>query len=276
VRKSLGYLLMICLLLSLSPALGQESDGYVVENTHYWLARPIALRANAQSAVGFPYGWHRNHQSPIHHGVDMVNPRGTPVLAAADGTIYYAGNDFERIFGEKLNFYGTLIIVQHALEAPEGGTLFTLYGHLDRIDVEIGQQVAQGEVIGAVGATGIALGSHLHFEVRVGSADDYFATRNPELWYAPLDGTGTLIGRLLNADGSPALGVRLTLSAPTRAPYTFTYSDPNLRSDPAFNENFTLADLPAGCYRLRARGTRLDVPICLKAGETVFIEAVLP
>jgi murein DD-endopeptidase MepM/ murein hydrolase activator NlpD len=271
-----GIILIAACLAALSaPAHGQESAGVVVENTHYWLARPLGRGAVRSAAIGYPYGWHRNQRSPIHHGVDMVNPHGTPVLAAADGTVYYAGSDQAHSFGEKLNFYGNLIILQHDLIAPEGGTVFTLYGHLSQIAVSAGQRVARGERIGAVGATGIALGDHLHFEVRVGSAEDYFAVRNPELWYAPLEGTGTLIGRLLSADGVKAQGVRVTLATPKRALYTFTYADPSLPSDPAFDENFTLADLPAGCYRLRVRDTALDLPVCLRAAQTVFVEACL-
>lgn len=274
--KRLVIILTICFVALSAPAHGQDSAGHIVENTHYWLARPLGQGAVRSAADGYPYGWHRNRQSPIHHGVDMVNPRGTPVLAAADGTVYYAGNDQTYSFGEKPNFYGNLVILQHDLIAPEGGTLFTLYGHLSWIAVEAGQRVVRGERIGAVGATGIALGDHLHFEVRVGSAENYFAVRNPELWYAPLEGTGTLIGRLLGADGAKALGVRVTLISPKRALHTFTYADPSVPSDPAFDENFTLADVPSGCYRLRVRDTALDLPICLRAGQTVFVEVRLP
>ncbi len=278
-RKIFLALLMAagCALLG-APAQAQDSAStpIVLENPHYWLARPLKKAASLSAAVGYPYGWHRNHQSPIHHGVDFVNPQGTPVLAAADGTVYYAGSDQERLFGERANFYGNLVIIQHDLEAPEGGRIFTLYGHLSYVAVQSGERVRQGDRIGAVGATGIALGNHLHFEVRIGAAESYFAVRNPELWYAPLPGTGTLIGRLLNADGSKALGIRVTLAAPKRALYTFTYADPSVPRDPALDENFTLADVPAGCYRLRVRGTALDVPVCLRAGQTVFVEARLP
>ncbi|MFN7209818.1 MAG: M23 family metallopeptidase [Aggregatilineales bacterium] len=272
----LSIILAACLTLLGAPAHAQDFPIRKLESAHHWLDRPLGRDANRRAAQGYPYGWHRNQRSPIHHGVDMPNAHGTPVLAAAEGTVYYAGDDQARVFGAKANFYGNLIVLQHDFEAPEGGRVFTLYGHLSRIDVQTGQRVARGERIGAVGATGIALGDHLHFEVRVGNPDDYFAVRNPELWYAPLRGTGTLIGRLLNADGSKALGVRVTLSAATFALYTFTYADPSLPSDPALDENFSLADLPAGCYSLRVRGTPLDVPFCLRAGETLFIEARLP
>jgi murein DD-endopeptidase MepM/ murein hydrolase activator NlpD len=101
-----------------------------MENTHYWLARPLGQGAVRSAAVSYPYGGHRNQRSPVHQSVDMVNPYGTPVLAAADGVVYYAGSDQAHSFGARPNFYGNLLILQHGLVAPEGGAVFTLYGHL--------------------------------------------------------------------------------------------------------------------------------------------------
>jgi hypothetical protein len=164
------------------------------------------------------------------------------------------------------------------MTAPEGGTVYTLYGHLNTVDVEAGTRVTTGQRIATVGATGIALGSHLHFEVRIGNPDDYFAVRNPELWYAPLPGTGTLIGRMVNADGSPALGVRYALSNAKGVYYGFSYADPDLRSDPAYNENLALGDIPAGCYALRVRGGAgyvYNETLCIMAGQTLLVEMKL-
>lgn len=87
-----------------------------------------------------------------HHGVDIAAAWGTPVLAAAAGTVVYAG-----WFGG----YGKLVVVDH------GGGLATLYGHLSSIRVSVGQTVGPGEVLGNVGSTGYSTGPHLHFEVRV-------------------------------------------------------------------------------------------------------------
>jgi len=90
-----------------------------------------------------------------HSGLDIVAPTGTPIAAAAPGQVVLvsAGGG-----------YGNYVVVRH-----DNG-YETLYAHLSQIYVVQGQWVAQGETIGAVGATGWATGPHLHFEVRVGGA----------------------------------------------------------------------------------------------------------
>jgi hypothetical protein len=126
--------------------------------------------------------------------------------------------------------------------------------------------------------TGIAIGSHLHFEVRIGSPEDYFAVRNPELWLKPLRGAGLLTGRMLDVNGNPALGVRYALSTASSVFPSFTYVDPALRSDSGYHENFAITDLAAGCYRMRVRGGAgyvFDQQVCITAGEATFIEARL-
>jgi len=87
-----------------------------------------------------------------HQGVDIAAPWGTPVRAAAAGTVVYAG-----WFGG----YGKLVVVDH------GGGVATLYGHLSSIAVSPGDRVAAGDVLGRVGSTGYSTGPHLHFEIRV-------------------------------------------------------------------------------------------------------------
>lgn len=86
-----------------------------------------------------------------HAGVDIAAPEGAPVRSAADGVVVRSG---------RAGGYGNLVVVDH------GGGLQTRYGHLSRIDVEPGARVAAGATVGAVGQTGRATGSHLHFEVR--------------------------------------------------------------------------------------------------------------
>jgi murein DD-endopeptidase MepM/ murein hydrolase activator NlpD len=86
-----------------------------------------------------------------HTGIDYAASYGTPVYATADGSVSYAA---ER------GGYGNLVEVQH----PNGYA--TRYAHLSRIGVQPGHAVRQGDVIGWVGATGLATGPHLHFEVR--------------------------------------------------------------------------------------------------------------
>ena len=93
--------------------------------------------------------------SSYHGGIDLMAPHGSPVLAAAAGTVVYAARYYA---------YGNIIDIAHA----DGST--TRYAHLSRYAAGIrpGTAVAAGQVIGAVGTTGNAHGAHLHFEVRYG------------------------------------------------------------------------------------------------------------
>ncbi|HEX6988761.1 MAG TPA: peptidoglycan DD-metalloendopeptidase family protein [Bacillota bacterium] len=86
-----------------------------------------------------------------HNGVDFAKPRGANIYAAADGIVVHAGPN---------GGYGNAVIIAHC------GTVATLYAHADRVLVSAGQQVQRGQVIAQVGATGLATGPHLHFEVR--------------------------------------------------------------------------------------------------------------
>ena len=91
-----------------------------------------------------------------HHGLDYAAPSGTPVSAVGDGKIVFAGHKGQ---------FGNLVIIRH----PNGWK--TYYGHLSKIgkDIRRGRAVGQGVVIGYVGATGLATGPHLHYEVRIAS-----------------------------------------------------------------------------------------------------------
>jgi len=268
-------LVLITLATLASPSVSQAD----APPTHYLLARPIPLTSVVQAQRGFPYGWTRNGTSPIHHGVDLLNPIGTPVLAAGDGTVFYAGSDANNVFGPYANFYGNVVVIQHDFAAPEGGAVFTLYGHMIKLTVQTGQRVKRGQQIGAVGKTGIALWYHLHFEVRVGNPQDYNAVRNPELWYAPQPGTGKVIGRMVDANGGLAMGLRYTIVTKVVVYPSWTYAEATMPSDPTYHENFVLGDLPADCYRFRVRngegGYAYDDQFCIAAGETKVLQIQL-
>lgn len=88
----------------------------------------------------------------LHAGIDIGAPIGQPIVAAAAGTVVYAGEE---------TGYGNYTCIDH------GGGLATCYAHQSAILVTVGQVVAQGEAIGRVGSTGYSTGPHLHFETRV-------------------------------------------------------------------------------------------------------------
>lgn len=86
-----------------------------------------------------------------HRGLDIGSPPGTPIHAANAGTIAAAGWDTAG--------YGNMVLINH------GNGYMTRYGHLSEIDVQAGQAVQKGQVIGLVGSTGRSTGPHLHFEI---------------------------------------------------------------------------------------------------------------
>lgn len=108
-------------------------------------------------------GWFYNDGS-THQAIDMRALVGTPVMAAEDGTveIVYHWNG-KRTQGDT-NSYGNMVKIRHA--NWNGGTVHTLYAHLNSITVKQGQVVKTGEIIGYSGNTGNSFGAHLHFEVR--------------------------------------------------------------------------------------------------------------
>ena len=99
--------------------------------------------------VTSPFGWRWGR---MHEGIDIGVGSGTPIRAAASGTVIYAG---------WLGGYGNLVVIDH------GGGLSTAYAHQSTIASGNGAFVGQGQVVGYVGSTGHSTGPHLHFEVRV-------------------------------------------------------------------------------------------------------------
>jgi murein DD-endopeptidase MepM/ murein hydrolase activator NlpD len=111
--------------------------------------------------------------------------------------------------------------------------------------------------LGVVGATGIAIGPHLHFEVRAGDPNCFCSTRNPELWIRPYGGYGTLVGRVLDANGALLRDVTIQIDPATGeqtlSRYAYTYAGDTVNSDPAYGETFTIGDLPANYYNVTVR-----------------------
>ena len=134
------------------------------------LGAPTALRwplTTIHVLIGSPFGarWGKPHE-----GIDLPAPVGTPVFAAADGRVVYAGS--------AIRGYGNLIVLKH------GGDLLTAYAHNSVLLVSQGQTVRAGDRIALVGQSGHATGPHLHFEVRSGQIP-----RDPMSYLPPLGGT---------------------------------------------------------------------------------------
>lgn len=241
------------------------------------LRRPIADGGANWVARTYAYGSNSGGLQ-VHHGVDMVNPTGTPILAAADGTVIYAGSDSGVMYGPQNSYYGNLVVIQHTFSSPDGQPVFTLYGHMDRVEVQTGQQVSQGDRIGVVGGTGVAFGPHLHFEVRAGDPGSFSATRNPELWIYPYRGYGTLAGRVTDAAGTVLYSAPLQVKSSELTRYPTTYADSSVNPDPVFGENFVLGDLPANYYEVsltengRVRFRKL---IYVYPNRTTWVDIVL-
>jgi hypothetical protein len=225
---------------------------YCISDGHFLLHRPIQPPANDRIDPVYGYGSTANGTRDPHHGVEFSNQSGTPVYAAAAGTVIFAGPDEEAVYAPWGNFYGNLVVIKHSDD------LFTLYAHLSKIDILVDQKILAGHKIGEVGRTGGAIGSHLHFEVRRGDVEDYFATQNPELWLSPpkdLSGNffGTLIISVVDEAGTLVKDVNFTIgyySNPARGPdkvyYVIPYSPDLLLGE----ENAALGELSAGKYRI--------------------------
>lgn len=153
-------------------------DGNGIRLTPTWLAHPIAGNYRVTS------GFNPARRHPItgrvrpHNGKDFAAPTGTPVLAASDGVVSFAG---------WRSSWGNLIVLQHA-DGVE-----TRYAHLSRIEnLAPGATVEQGAIIGRVGSTGLSSGPHLHFEVHANGRAQNPASFHP---YRAMAGAGnTLMG----------------------------------------------------------------------------------
>lgn len=125
--------------------------------------QPYRYPLPAPAPLLLGYGWHVNPQSQrveFHGGVDLQAAAGTPVKAAAAGTVAFAGSQGD---------YGNLVVINHS------GGYQTRYAQLDAIAVRSGQRVQPETRLGTVGTTGKAQSPHLHFEVRLNSSIGWVA-----------------------------------------------------------------------------------------------------
>lgn len=116
------------------------------------------------------FGYRRdpfNGHAAMHSGIDFKGEVGSPIFAAAEGRVTFAG--WKAGYGQ-------------AIEITHGNGMLTRYAHLSRIGVRVGQEVAAGDTIGGLGSTGRSTGPHLHFEVRI---NDRAVNPRPFLEAAP-------------------------------------------------------------------------------------------
>jgi len=244
---------------------------------HYWLGRPISAAYQDYMNPTYLYGTYGDGSLYLHRGVDFDNNKvGTPVLAANDGLVVVAGHDDKVVYGLQTNFYGNLIVVQSP-ELWQGQPVFTLYGHVSRIDVQVGQRVKAGQVIGAVGEEGTAaIGPHLHLEIRV-DENDYAHTRNPALWMKPYPGTGNVLGRLLDARNQPIPTTHIIFRRADKpnTPYreTDTYPNRTVNVDEEWKENFAMPQLETGHVLVQAiaNGKLYSAEVVISDGKTTYV-----
>lgn len=253
------------------------------ENDHFWIGRPFLPSApNQVASPSYQFGSTAGNRYRPHHGIDMSNPTGTPVLAGAEGEVVHAGPDDVELLGPYNNFYGNTVVIrlERRLTVGDGQLdVYALYGHLSQVAVAVGQRVAPGDVIGAVGMTGIAIGPHLHLEVRLG-ANTYRHSVNPYLWLQPMGDQGAVAVRLLTADGRTWPGARLTLArfeggTAVWARQIETYLDTeNIGPNPAWGENGAMDGAPPGSYVLvgTVNGESVRTELVVNPGQTTFVE----
>ena len=224
-----------------------RTEDFCITDGHFIFQRPIRPPANNVVDSTYPYGSTARETRDPHHGVEFLNKFGTPVYAAGDGVVIFAGPDEEAIYSPWINFYGNLVVIEH------GDGLFTLYAHLSKVEVEARENIRAGDKIGEVGQSGVATGSHLHFEVRNGEVEDYFSTLNPELrLFQTKDENGAVAISIVDESAEfrfTEMTVNFYLDRsqpPIKSYYVITYS----RDLSTGEENAAVGDLTPGSYRI--------------------------
>ena len=251
---------------------------------HFYFMRPIAAATIKRPNSNYGYG-DVYFENIVHTGIDIPGDIGTPVLAAAEGKVIWTGYGYYRGGSNILDDpYGKAVAVQHTF-GYQNQPLYTVYAHLDEITTRIGSYVQAGDQLGTMGETGHATGPHLHFEVRLGE-DSYFATRNPGLWLAPPQGWGLLVGQIRNYDGRllelqpiyvhSQLDPELQNTEKDQIWIARSYKNEAINSDPYYQENFLVPDLPAGLYRVNIPMTNIGLvfsrTIEIRPGQVTYLE----
>jgi murein DD-endopeptidase MepM/ murein hydrolase activator NlpD len=250
---------------------------------HTWFRRPIALTDQPYIDQTYRFGSTMGGNFQAHQGVEFNNADGTPVHAIGDGVVVYSG-PAER---------GALTVaIKHDRRLTADGKplfLFSVYYHNSSLRAKVGDRVKTGDVIALVGNTGRATNDHLHLEVH---ASPFDSTRlivdpdvryppyntNPELWIAPIPGTGMIAGQVWDSAGKPVQQARiygLVKPEPRETPFSYieTYGPKN-HSDPVYHEHFGISDVPPGTYVLGVEidGRRVFRQVKVAAGKLTWVE----
>jgi Peptidase family M23 len=250
---------------------------------HAWFRRPIALTDQPYIDQTYRFGSTMGGNFQAHQGVEFNNPDGTPVHAIGSGVVVYSG---------PAEAGANTIAIRHDRGLRVDGHqhyLFSVYYHNTRLLARVGQRVRAGDVIALVGNTGRATNDHLHLEVHVAPTTDSSqivdpAVRyppfnvNPELWIAPLPGTGLVAGQVWDSRGAPVPQARiygLVKPEPQETPFSFieTYG-PRNHPDPVYHEHFAISDVAPGEYVLgvEIEGTRVYRRIRVEPGRRTWVE----
>jgi murein DD-endopeptidase MepM/ murein hydrolase activator NlpD len=238
---------------------------------HFYFARPIGADQVNWPLADYRYGG-VFLPGVVHTGVDIPAPKGTPVLAAGSGKVTWTGYGLYALKEDLNDPYGLAIAIRHDF-GYQGETLYTVYGHLDEIFVAKGQHVEAGEILGKVGDTGQTTGVHLHFEIRIGK-NNFFGSRNPELWLAPPEGWGLLAARITGTNGLLLHAQLIRVHSLDTGQYwtVKSYAKGSTNSDPYYNENLVIGDLPAGNYEIWVEylGTTYNLNLEINPGVVTY------
>jgi murein DD-endopeptidase MepM/ murein hydrolase activator NlpD len=142
---------------STSSGSGSGSGSGGSANTTPGTANGPRSRSGLIWPVSGPISSYYGPNHPLGIDIDLFNGRGSAIAASAGGVVTFAG-------GNACCSYGLYVVIDH------GNGIQTLYAHLSKIGVSVGQVVGQGQYLGNSGSTGYSTGEHLHFEVHVGGA----------------------------------------------------------------------------------------------------------
>lgn len=249
-----------------------------------WFRRPIDPGTGSpQIDQTYRYGSTMGGYFQQHQGVEFNNPDGTPVHAIGAGTVVYSG---------RAEAGALTVAIRHdtTITTPEGRrSIYSVYYHNSSLVVKVGDRVKAGDLISRVGNTGRATNDHMHLEVHASPTDSIGAmvdslnkyplyTTNPELWIAPLPGTGIVAGQVFDSLGQPVLQARvygLVKREPRETPYSFaeTYGT-RAHSHPLYHEHFGVGDVPPGVYFVGVEidGKQVTRRIRVEAGRLTWVE----